>query len=72
MKIFAFSSYHLQNFRFSVVEFKDKESAKKCVENMHRMQMKDRYVVVKEIRVTKKKIFVRKAIFILIIVMVVI
>ncbi|VDP23482.1 unnamed protein product [Soboliphyme baturini] len=34
----------------AVVEFKDSESAKKCVEQMHRMQVKDRFIVVKEIR----------------------
>ncbi|VDP09063.1 unnamed protein product [Soboliphyme baturini] len=34
----------------AVVEFKDSESVKKCVEQMHRMQVKDRFIVVKEIR----------------------
>ncbi|OUC46205.1 hypothetical protein D917_07911 [Trichinella nativa] len=35
----------------ALVEFKDRETAKKCVENMHRMTVKDRSIVVKEIRV---------------------
>ncbi|KHJ48888.1 hypothetical protein D918_01193 [Trichuris suis] len=34
----------------AVVEFRDREAAKKCVETMHRMMLKDRSIVVKEIR----------------------
>ncbi|KRX91586.1 Myelin expression factor 2, partial [Trichinella pseudospiralis] len=34
----------------ALVEFKDRETAKKCVDNMHRMTVKDRSIVVKEIR----------------------
>ncbi|VDP00380.1 unnamed protein product [Soboliphyme baturini] len=38
----------------AVVEFKDRESIKKCVEQMHRMQIKDRFIVVKEIKEPEK------------------
>ncbi len=35
----------------AVVEFREKESVAKCIEALHRFQMKDRLVVAKEIRV---------------------
>lgn len=33
----------------SVVEFKDKEMARKAIESMHRYQLKDRFMVVREV-----------------------
>lgn len=36
----------------AVVEFKEKEGAERCLTAMHRLPMKDREIVVKEIRVS--------------------
>jgi RNA recognition motif-containing protein len=35
----------------AVVEFKHREGADKCIENMHRTELRDRMIVAKEIRV---------------------
>ena len=41
----------------AVVEFKNREGATKCIENMHRTELRDRLIIAKEIRV---RIFARK------------
>lgn len=38
-----------------VIEFKDKDTARKAIENMHRYKIKDRNIVVREVKVYKKK-----------------
>lgn len=54
----AFDAFHLRPLEGEgkgvldcrVVEFKDSEGARKCVSNLNRIQLRDRYLVAKEIR----------------------
>lgn len=37
---------------FRIIEFKDKDTARKAIETMHRYKMKDRNIVVREVKVS--------------------
>ena len=43
-------SMHIDIIFYRVIEFKDKDAARKAIETMHQYKIHDRYLVVNEVR----------------------